>query len=506
MTMQTLLPTSSTVKPDSEIQHDGKSQVALPREQVPEYMLDIIDRYKVDVVPADAIRPSPENEEIYGPINTNSDPALPALMRSIDRIGLEEPIIVTTDSFILSGHRRFAALRLLGWDYIPVRFANVARNGSTDYHRLLAQYNPQRVKSVASVLGEKLLTDTDAGSDSKSWAEYRHKKANPNIKPMVVANTKAVGDIGPRQGEFLEAAIKVIDRLKPYWPLTVRQIHYKLLNDPPLTQATKDRNERWRYRNDLASYGKLSDLLVAARYWGSVPWNAIADSTRETHEYGGGFENTTEFIDRELDGFLQGYYRSRQEGQPNHVEVLIEKNTLVNVVSDICERFHVPFTPLRGYGGPSVWHEVEGRWLDHDSEDAKCILIIISDHDPEGLNLADDAVRSLRDNHDVPVEAIRIAVTLEQVRKFNLPPNPAKESSSRYAEYVKRAGTTKCWECESLDPEDLRQALHDAILSVIDVDQLNAVQECEKEEREQLSAIRKRLGTKLQAMLDEEEQ
>lgn len=485
--------------------HDGKT---LDLATVPQMYVDWLARYKVEIVRITDVQPSPENAEIYGTPTMESDPAMPMLVRSIERLGLEEPIIVTQDNYILSGHRRYCAMRCLGASYIPVRFADVTRADTTDYHRLLAQYNPQRVKSVASVLAEKLLQDAPV-ADKKSWAEYHEKKANPDLQVMEVNTTKTADEIGPRQQEFLEAAVKVINDMYSYWPLSVRQIHYKLLNNPPLTQTTKKKNERWRYKNNLACYDKLSGLLTAARYQGHIEWRSIADVTRESHTFDGGYKSVTAFVDCKMSNFLYGYYRNRMEGQPNHVEVLIEKNTLLNVVSDICQKFHVAYTPLRGYGGPSVWREVEERWRSavwHEGPvKPKCILIIVSDHDPEGLDLADDAIRSLRDNHGVDVQAVRPAVTLEQVKKYKLKPNPAKESSSRYSEYVKRTGLTDCWECEALDPADLRQSLHDAILSAVDVDQLNAVQEREAEEIQQINAIRRGLGPKLARMVQEDE-
>jgi hypothetical protein len=83
------------------------------------------------------------------PSLSRPNPALQSIVDSIERLGLEEPLIVTTDNYILSGHRRFVAVQHLGWAQVPVRFSKVRRDQSTDYHRLLAQYNPQRVKSVA---------------------------------------------------------------------------------------------------------------------------------------------------------------------------------------------------------------------------------------------------------------------------------------------------------------------------------------------------------------------
>ena len=108
---------------------------------------ELLRRYAVKLVPIEQLKPSPENEEIYGTIGFDSDPALQSTIDSIERQGLEEPIILTADYYILSGHRRFFAVRHLGWEEVPVRFSQIRRDGSTDYHRLLTEYNPQRSKA-----------------------------------------------------------------------------------------------------------------------------------------------------------------------------------------------------------------------------------------------------------------------------------------------------------------------------------------------------------------------
>ncbi len=467
-------------------QHDGKSRL----------------RYRVELVPASKIQPSPENAELYGEIDFNSDPALPMLRRSIVERGLEEPLILTRDNFILSGHRRFHIVKTLGWQVVPCRCVRLKRSDVKDYHRLLAEYNPQRVKSVAAILAENFLLGDKPETRSQSWADYQKRTCPETTDPVQVSGSKFFKSIGERRAEFLAAAQDVIKALRNYWPLTVRQVHYGLLNNPPLTQVTRGRDERWRYRNDAASYGKLSDLLTLARYCREVPWRAIADATRETREFSGS-RNLAEFIEVESRNFLNGYGRHRQEGQPNQVEVVIEKNTLIGLVQGICENLHVPFTPLRGYGGPSVWHELHVRLMKKRKSfpDAKLVLIFVSDHDPEGFDLMDDAVRSLRDKHLIPVEAIRAAVTKEQVKRFHLQSNFAKETSARFKSYVQRTGTNQTWECEALPPEDLRRAVYDSILSALNVEQLGAVQKLETEEQKQLERIRKRIAPAMRKIL-----
>ena len=69
---------------------------------------DALDRYIVEFVPLDEITPSPENDDLYGPIR--HDEQMECLIASIESIGLTDPIHLTQDDFILSGHRRFFAL------------------------------------------------------------------------------------------------------------------------------------------------------------------------------------------------------------------------------------------------------------------------------------------------------------------------------------------------------------------------------------------------------------
>ena len=121
----------------------------------------------------------------------------------------------------------------------------------------------------------------------------------------------------------------------PYWPLSIRQIHYRLLNDPPLKQTPKRSiydAEYYRYKNDDSSYDSLVDLLTSARYHGQVLHDvhrrsdAAAEDARRM-EYSVG-----EFVQSEIDGFLTGFHRDRQQDQPRHIEVFGEKNTLYRML------------------------------------------------------------------------------------------------------------------------------------------------------------------------------
>lgn len=450
-----------------------------------------LTRYAVSLAPIEEIKPSPENDDIYGEITADNDPGVFRLVESIRRVGLEEPLILTMDGFILSGHRRFVSCRHIGWTMIPVRYAAIRRDQTTDYHRRLAELNPQRIKSVKTVLAEEFLQSDDYVTEEDFRTET-FRKSEVDATYAIIEGVKRVEPIGPRKQEFLEAAVAVVQELEPYWPISVRTVHYRLLNNPPLTQATQERNERWRYRNDQKSYDKLSDLLVYARYAGCIPMGCIDDPTRISRAYKyRTYLNPAEFIQSQLANFMQNYRRHRLEGQPNHVEVLLEKNTLLSMCEPVCDVFMVPVNVSRGYGNPSVWRKMEDRFLQSGAE--KFILLSVADHDPEGFNLVDDAVRSLRQRHGLPVHSVRVGLTMEQIQKQGAHPAFAKESSSRFQEYVNRTGSNQCWEAEALDPHFLEQELRSAILSVLDMEQLKAVQDLQETEREQIKQVREKM-------------
>jgi ParB family chromosome partitioning protein len=83
---------------------------------------------------------------IYHPVRSD-DPAIIELAHSIQEHGVLEPITITRDRYIVSGHRRYAATRLAGFDKIDCR---VLPMDSSDprFMELLMAFNQQRVKTL----------------------------------------------------------------------------------------------------------------------------------------------------------------------------------------------------------------------------------------------------------------------------------------------------------------------------------------------------------------------
>jgi hypothetical protein len=71
-------------------------------------------------------------------------------------------------------------------------------------------------------------------------------------------------------------------------------------------------------------------------------------------------------------------------------------------------------------------------------------------------------IRERMDKFGVAVDVQRIALNMDQIREYNPPPNPAKESDSRYSDYIKEYGG-QSWELDALKP----QTLHDLIVGTV---------------------------------------
>jgi hypothetical protein len=448
--------------------------------------------YAIEFVAPCDIKPSPENDDIYGIIKY--DDQMNALISSIDRRGLEEPIIVSSDNYIISGHRRYFAAKELRLGCIPIRRKGFSRESRIDeWHRILAEYNPQRIKSVSTLLKEALLARSE---DDPRALLHDHDEDQIERTTAVycdVDGAKILREITEKKAEFLAAVKKVVSSLREFWPLTIRQIHYNLLNDPPLTLTPKRSKfdiEHFRYRNDAKSYDKLVSLLTPARYAGEVPMNAIDDPTRPKVTRSGYF-SLDSFLHEEVDGFLCGYHVDKQMDQPRHIEVLGEKGTLMGILRPVCADLYIPLSLGRGYSSIPVFREISERFK--SSRKKRMTLIVVSDYDPEGLDLADDAVRTLRDLWNIPVDYHRVGVNREQIDELDLASdfNPAKETSTRLQSFIDKTGGTETWEVEALSPTYVREETKKAILANMDMEIYDRVKSWEVDDVNRLHQIRR---------------
>src|SRR5262249_51695465 len=66
------------------------------------------------------------------------------------------------------------------------------------------------------------------------------------------------------------------------------------------------------------------------------------------------------------------------------------------------------------------------------------------------------------------IEVRRIALNLDQVRRYNPPPSFVKEDDTRTSGYRDRFGTDECWELDALAPTVIADLIRTEIEGMID--------------------------------------
>ena len=85
-------------------------------------------------------------------------------------------------------------------------------------------------------------------------------------------------------------------------------------------------------------------------------------------------------------------------------------------------------------------------------------------------------------------EVIPVALTREQIKRYNPPPNPAKRTDPRAKDFIKEHGSTS-WEVDALRPEVLNAILETAIAEKIDMKLYKSVVDREQEDKDKLQQI-----------------
>jgi hypothetical protein len=435
-------------------------------------------------LPMADIRPSPENDRLYRPVDP-ADPQIVRLAESIAEHGLQEPLLITRDHWIVSGHRRYAAARLAGLEVLPCRVVPIFKD--RDHERfmvLLTECNRQRVKSFDEKLREQVVA---VNREDAYQSLITHRRQRGAITTDRLATTGAMrrAKITDAKMPLVNAINKVLDDLADFRPLSARQVHYALLNDPPLRHAGKSGS---RYRNDRASYKALVELLTRARLVGLVPMDAIADDTRPVTTWRV-YRDVQDYLSDELEGFLRGYWRDLLVSQPNHIELVVEKNTIAPIIMPVAEKYCMPTTVCRGYCSLPPRRDMARRYLRSGKENF--VLLVVSDFDPDGEEIAHSLARSLRDDFGVRrIEPIKVALTAGQVGQFELASDAeAKRTSANYRKFVQRYGRD-VFELEALRPRQLQAVVQRTIDFVLDLAAFNAELDRERGDAEHLAGVR----------------
>lgn len=256
----------------------------------------------------------------------------------------------------------------------------------------------------------------------------------------------------------IEMLNRINDILEEYvndgYTLTLRQLYYQLVSRDVIPNNDKE-------------YVKLSNILKNGRMAGIVDWSSIEDRVRVPK-----LPYWVKGVKEAIRDTIEQYRINRMEGQERKIEIWVEKDALSNVLYRVSEKYHIRLMVNRGYSSVSAMYDAYNRLSDND------VILYFGDHDPSGMDMIRD-VRERLQEFGIEVEVIPIALTMEQIKEFNPPPNPAKITDPRAKWYIEKYGKTS-WELDALPPKELIRLAENAVESIIDIDIYNEMIEEEK--------------------------
>jgi hypothetical protein len=168
-----------------------------------------------------------------------------------------------------------------------------------------------------------------------------------------------------------------------------------------------------------------------------------------------------------VDSAASQYKIDKWEDQPNHIEVMVEKQALEGVLIPVCRKLDVTFRANKGYTSQSMMYRL-GKELASIQESGKDIHVLyFGDHDPSGLDMDRDVQERIALFSGMSVAFERLALKYAQVQVLNPPENPAKITDSRAKKYIKMYGTSS-WELDAIEPKELARLVEAAVVNLRD--------------------------------------
>lgn len=253
-------------------------------------------------------------------------------------------------------------------------------------------------------------------------------------------------------------------------PMTVRQVYYQLT-----TRHAVEKTE--------AGYNRVQVALAAMRRNGSIPYNYIADNSRSFYQARTYADMNTALAD------MHDYYRrDLWAAQDAHVEIWLEKRSLISQLNPVCTEFGVRLYPCGGYSSISFAYEAA---MDMREIDKPIYIYHLSDLDADGAYSSIVLERELRTHVD-GFHFQRLALTPAQVAHWRLydAQREQKRTSARYGWWLDTYGADMlACELDAIHPDDLRNLVRQTIVNHIDPWNWENLLRIEKLEKESLRTI-----------------
>jgi uncharacterized protein YggT (Ycf19 family) len=231
---------------------------------------------------------------------------------------------------------------------------------------------------------------------------------------------------------------RILQTVKGYSVLTVRQLFYILVSRFP-----KD------YPATRAFYKRMNRYLCKIR-------RVNADVNRKF------IDPTRRFIVPPLP-----YPR---------IEIWVEKDSIRNFIAKLAAKYRLGIQVLRGFASLSMYRKA----LERARKRGVTRVLYIGDFDPSGLLIETVAQEEM--DHRKGINFVRLALTMEQIKRFKPPSRPVNLKDTRAKEYIQKYGD-RCWEVEAIRPRTLYHLIEVGLKQAVPPEYLAVAEAKEKAAR-----------------------
>lgn len=253
------------------------------------------------------------------------------------------------------------------------------------------------------------------------------------------------------------------------YDLTLRQLYYQFVS-------------RDLIANKQSEYKRLGSIINDARLAGLIDWNAITDRTRNLVD-SPHWDDPADIVA----ACAAQFRNDKWANQPLRIEVWIEKDALSGVFDRVCKEEDIPYFSCRGYTSQSELWAAAMRHVRHQKNSQPVTVLHFGDHDPSGIDMTRDITDRLR-MFGARTTVERLALNMPQVEQYNPPPNPAKETDSRFSGYSDIHGD-ESWELDALEPSVLAELVRTRVEALKDADAWSGSERIEQRHRDDLRDV-----------------
>jgi hypothetical protein len=252
----------------------------------------------------------------------------------------------------------------------------------------------------------------------------------------------------------------------------LRGLHYKMVGNVYLPES-----QSMRYTNTIKCWVLVMTASKAARWLNYVPYDRIVDNRNDPPVI---YVPTYAKPDVQLDQGESGQHELPDEDdvlphficdveaqQPYRIVFFGEKSSLADVLEPIAQRIGAEMVLCTGESSNTRIEEIARR----GNEDGRPLVILyFCDFDPSGWQMSISVSRKLQAcRHllypDLAVQVHHVGLTLEQIKRFDLPETPLKPEEKRGDKWTMFWGhaQTEIDSMLALHPEALREIALEAV-------------------------------------------